>query len=130
MKLTINIDVPTLERGGQFYADVFGFSETARPHESYAVLECDGVRMGLLAKPEGSSPAPGSLDKRSYARHWTPVHIDFHVADLDETLDKLIKAGGKAEQVHRMEGYSPIAFCCDPFGNGFCILEERKAKAT
>lgn len=125
MKLTVNIDVPTIAEGAAFYGDVFGFAEVARPHESYAVLESEGVRIGLMAKAEGSSPAPGSDSTRSYARHWTPVHIDFHVSSFDATLEKIEHAGGKAEQVHRREGFPPIAFCCDAFGNGFCLAQER-----
>jgi hypothetical protein len=31
-------------------------------------------------------------------------------------------AGAKVEQVHRVAGYPPVAFCSDPFGHGFCIV--------
>jgi len=124
MKITVSIDVPTIEEGAKFFGDVFGFVETARPHPGYAVLTAGETTIGLLAKSAGSSPAKGSSDVRKYERHWTPIHVDFHVKDFDATLKKALDAGAKAEQVHRMAGYPPVAFCSDPFGHGFCIVGE------
>ena len=50
------------------------------------------------------------------------VSIDFRVDDFEASLKKALDAGAKTEQVHRMSGYPPVAFCCDPFGHGFCIV--------
>ncbi|MFO0763186.1 MAG: VOC family protein [Byssovorax sp.] len=125
MKINVSIDVPTLEEGLKFFGDAFGFVEVARPHPGYAVLSAGDVTIGLLAKPAGSSPAKGSDDVRRYERHWTPVHVDFTVDDFDATLARAIEAGARSEQVHRMAGYPPIAFCSDPFGHGFCIIGQR-----
>lgn len=124
MKISVSIDVPTIEAGAKFFGDAFGFVETARPHPGYAVLTAGETTIGLLAKPAGSSPAKGSTDVRKYERHWTPVHVDFRVNDFDATLKKALDAGAKAEQVHRVAGYPPVAFCSDPFGHGFCIVGE------
>ena len=124
MKVTVSIDVPTIEAGLKFFGDAFGFVETARPHPGYAVLTSGESTIGLLAKPAGSSPAKGSTDVRKYERHWKPVHVDFRVKDFDATLKKALDAGAKAEQVHRVAGYPPVAFCSDPFGHGFCIVGE------
>ena len=38
MKVTVSIDVPTIEEGLKFFGDVFGFEEISRPHPGYAVL--------------------------------------------------------------------------------------------
>jgi predicted enzyme related to lactoylglutathione lyase len=122
MKVTVSIDVPSIEEGLQFFGEVFGFAETARPHPGYAVLTAGESTIGLVAKPAGSRPAKGSDEVRRYERHWTPVHIDFRVEDFEATLDKALGAGAKAEQVHRVPGYPPVAFCSDPFGHGFCIV--------
>jgi hypothetical protein len=35
---------------------------------------------------------PGSDDIRRYDRHWTPVHIDFHVDDFEAVLARALKA--------------------------------------
>ena len=55
------------------------------------------------------------------------MHLDFHVDDLDAALNKAVMAGATAEQVFRNPDHGSAAFCADPFGNGFCLLE-RKSK--
>ncbi len=122
MRVTVSIDVPSIEAGVKFFGDVFGFAETSRPHPGYAVLTAGEATIGLLAKAAGTSPAKGSDDVRKYERHWTPVHIDFRVVDFEATLDKALAAGAQSEQIHRVAGYPPVAFCSDPFGHGFCIV--------
>ena len=123
--MSISIDVPSLADGMRFYGEVFGFTETSRPHEGYAILMVDGVRIGLLAKSEGTIPAQDCVEVRRYHRHWTPVHIDFNVRDFDLVLERALAAGAKCEQVHEIPGYPPVAFCSDPFGHGFCVIGTR-----
>ncbi len=122
MKVSVSIDVPTLESGIRFYGEVFGFTEVSRPHPSYSVLESGAARIGLLEKAAGTLPAKASTDVRRYERHWTPVHVDFTVEDFDSVLEKAQAYGAVCEDVHRLEGYPPVAFCSDPFGHGFCII--------
>ena len=62
---------------------------------------------------------------RRYERHWTPVHLDLHVHDLDAVLAKVRAEGGSIEDELRTQGPKPVAFCSDPFGNGFCVIGER-----
>lgn len=126
MKITVSVDVPSIEVGLKFFSEAFGFVETSRPHPGYAMISLGDSTIGLLTKPAGSKPAKGSEDVRKYERHWTPVHIDFRVEDFEGTLKKAIKAGAIAEQEHRVTGYPPVAFCCDPFGHGFCIVGTEK----
>ena len=126
MRVTVSIDVPSIEEGLKFFGAVFGFVETSRPHPGYAVLSTDEATIGLLAKPAGSSPTPASNDVRRYERHWTPVHVDFRVDDFDGTLALALANGAKSEQVHRVLGFPPVAFCSDPFGHGFCIVGSNK----
>jgi len=123
MKYSVSIDVPDLEEGLKFYRDALGLAEIARPVPTYAVLKCGDAHIGIFEKPAGSKPAQGSNDVRRYARHWTPVHIDFHVEDFDAVLAKVVKAGAICEEKHEGGGgRPPIAFCSDPFGNGFCVV--------
>ena len=128
MIVTVSIDVPSIDDGLAFFNAVFGFVESSRPHPGYATLTAGDATIGLLAKPAGSSPAVGSSDLRKYERHWTPVHIDFRVDDFDGTLERALEAGAAIEQVHRMPGYPPVAFCSDPFGHGFCIIGLNKLR--
>ena len=69
MKYTVSIDVPDHEKGVRFYADAFGFEETARPVEAYAVMRCGDAKIGLLEKAEDTLPAKGAADRRRYQRH-------------------------------------------------------------
>ncbi len=122
MKYSVSIDVPNLDEGIRFYCNAFGFAEASRPVEGYAVLKCDDCEIGLLQKRAGTKPAEGSDDSRRYERHWTPVHIDFKVEDFEEVLDSALQAGAKCEQKFEGGTHPPVAFCSDPFGNGFCII--------
>jgi predicted enzyme related to lactoylglutathione lyase len=122
MKYSVSIDVPKLEDGLRFYRDALDMVEIARPTATYAILKCGEAQIGIMEKPAGTKPAQGSEDVRRYGRHWTPVHIDFHVDDLEAVLARAVEAGAKCEQKFEMPGRPPIAFCSDPFGNGFCLV--------
>ncbi len=120
----LSIDVPNLTRGVAFYRVVFGFLETARPFPTMAILDAGTLTVCMHERAEGTSSSPGSTDTRRYRRHWTPVHLDFHVADFDAVLTSIRAEGGLVERELRTEGPRPVAFCSDPFGNGFCVLGE------
>jgi catechol 2,3-dioxygenase-like lactoylglutathione lyase family enzyme len=122
MRYSVSIDVPKLDDGLRFYRDALGLAEVGRPIATYVVLACGNSKIGLIEKPAGTSPAKGAADVRRYERHWTPVHIDFHVGDFEVFLTKAIAAGARCEEKFDIEGRPPIAFCSDPFGNGFCII--------
>ena|SRR5665213_2535595 len=122
MKYSVTVDVPQLDEGLRFYRDALGLVEVARPVATYVILECGGAQIGLIEKPAGTVPAKGSDDIRRYERHWTPVHIDFHVDNFEIALARLLKAGAKCEQKFEGGDHPAIAFCSDPFGNGFCIV--------
>ena len=122
MDYSVTIDVPKLDDGLRFYRDGLGLTEIARPIPTYAILKCGGARIGLMEKAAGTKPAKGSDDVRRYERHWTPVHIDFQVDDFEPALARALEAGALCEHKFEVPGRPPIAFCSDPFGNGFCLL--------
>ncbi len=128
MKYSASIDVPNLDEGLRFYREALGFVESSRPVEGYAVLSCGDSEIGLLEKAAGSNPAKGSDDVRHYERHWTPVHIDFYVDDFDTILANALNAGATVEQKFEGGERPPVAFCCDPFGNGFCLIGKSPGK--
>jgi predicted enzyme related to lactoylglutathione lyase len=121
----VSIDVPNLDEGLTFYESVFGFVESARPFPTMAVLDANNVTVCMHEKAAGTAPFPKGADLRRYGRHWTPVHLDLHVADFDGALERVRVSGGRIENEFRTEGPMPAAFCSDPFGNGFCIIGER-----
>lgn len=121
----VSIDVPDLAAGLRFYGSVFGFVETARPFPTMAVLDANNVTVCMHQKAGGTASSAGSADARRYERHWTPVHLDLHVHDLDAVLSRVRAEGGQVERELRTQGPKPVAFCSDPFGNGFCVIGER-----
>jgi catechol 2,3-dioxygenase-like lactoylglutathione lyase family enzyme len=122
MKYSVTIDVPQLDEGLRFYRDALGLTEVARPIPTYAILKYGDARIGLMEKSAGTKPAKGADDVRRYERHWTPVHIDFHVDDFETALANAVSAGAKCEQKFEGGARPPVAFCSDPFGHGFCII--------
>jgi predicted enzyme related to lactoylglutathione lyase len=122
-EMEICIDVPDVQKGVLFYGEAFGFAKVAEPHPGVAVLKIGEIAITLLEKPEHTKPSPNTRDLRRYDRHWTPIHVDFHVDDIRAALDKAIGAGATQEQYFESDEHGSIAFCADPFGNGFCILQ-------
>jgi predicted enzyme related to lactoylglutathione lyase len=123
---SISVDVPNLEAGVEFYAKAFGFVTAARPVPGVAVLQAGATSLCLLEKAEGTKPSPSTEDRRQYRRHWTPVHIDVHVDDLEAALARALEAGAIREQFFEDPEHGSAAFCSDPFGHGFCLLERRE----
>lgn len=121
----VSIDVPDLEQGLRFYGSVFGFSEISRPFPTMAILDANNVTVCMHEKASGTKSSSGGADERRYERHWTPVHMDLHVADLDAVLVQVRAGGGVVENEFRTEGPRSAAFCSDPFGNGFCVIGQR-----
>ena len=126
-RVSVGIDVPSLAQGVAFYCAAFDFTEKSRPMPGVAVLHGLEIDLCLLEKPTGSKPSPNTSDRRKYGRHWTPVHLDFHVEDLRAALRRIEALGGRREQVFENPQHGSAAFCSDPFGHGFCLLE-RKSK--
>jgi len=121
----ISIDVPELAAGLRFYGEVFGFVEVVRPFPTMAVLDANNVTVCMHEKAPGTKSSTGGPAERTYERHWTPVHLDVHVTDVDAVLARVRAEGGAVENELRTPGHKPVAFCSDPFGNGFCVIGER-----
>ena len=125
LEIEICVDVPDLAHGLRFYADAFGFSKVAEPYPGVAKIEAGAARITLLQKREATKPSPNAKDLRRYDRHWTPVHLDFHVDDVKTALEKALKAGATKELFFEDPQHGTAAFCADPFGNGFCLLQRK-----
>jgi predicted enzyme related to lactoylglutathione lyase len=121
MDLLVNIDVPDLARAEAFYVAAFGLTPTRRFGQGGVELSGLPVRLYLLEKAEGSVGAGD--DVRRYGRHWTPVHLDVVVDDLDAALARALNAGATLEQSARTEVWGRIALLADPFGHGLCLIQ-------
>jgi len=117
----VNIDVADLKSAVAFYADAFGL--TLKRYFGDRVAELAGwpVALFLLQKEDGSIGAGSS--RRTYERHWTPVHIDIVVADIHEAVARALRAGVIVEQDVRTTVWGKIAVIADPFGHGFCLIQ-------
>lgn len=121
MDLLVNIDVPDIERATAFYTEAFGLAVTRRLGEGAVELSGWPARLYLLQQPEGSRGAGDDL--RRYERHWTPVHLDVVVDDVEATLSRAVAAGATAETDIRTASYGRIVTLADPFGHGLCLIE-------
>jgi predicted enzyme related to lactoylglutathione lyase len=121
----VSIDVPQLDDGIRFYGSVFGFVEIARPFPTMAVLDANNLTVCMHERAGGTRSSAEGAELRRYERHWTPVHLDLHVHELDAVLSKVRAEGGAVESEFRTQGPRPVAFCSDPFGSGFCVIGER-----
>lgn len=120
-QLIVNIDVPDLAAAERFYATGFGF--TLERHlfgGRIAEMRFAGALFHILGKPDGAAFANGPT--RAYARHWTPLHLDLVVDDVDETLAKSISAGATLERSAASYDWGRIAGVADPFGHGWCLI--------
>ena len=123
-ELLANIDVDDLERGVEFYTKAFGL-RVSRYLDAFAAVELSGAssRIYLLEKANGTAPSTGSPERRNYERHWTPIHLDFVVEDLDAAVQRAQAAGAKLETQTEPQIWGRVAVMADPFGHGFCLLQ-------
>lgn len=124
MDCLINIDVADLEEAIAFYEQGIGLRLARRLFDG-TVAEMLGTSSAvyLTLKAEGTSPSPGTSQVRHYQRHWTPVHLDFVVDDLDDAVEIALAAGATLEAPPASFVWGRLAAMSDPFGNGLCFIE-------
>ena len=121
-RLLVNIDVDDLERATGFYCEALGL-EVGRRFEGWTELIGGSSPIYLLPKAAGTPVSPKTSDTRHYRRHWTPVHLDFVVDDIERSLARAMAAGASVESGITTHAYGRLALLADPFGNGFCLLQ-------
>ena len=123
MKLIVNIDVPALEPAIRFYTEALGLTHTRTFDDDVAELRGASSTVYLLQKARGTQAVHQPVVERDYQRHWTPVHFDLVVPDVDAAARRAIAAGAHQETGHvDWRGSRCVSFC-DPFGHGFCFIE-------
>jgi predicted enzyme related to lactoylglutathione lyase len=121
MSVLINIDVPDLQAATEFYTTAFGLNVGRRFGTDALELLGWPSPVYLLRKDAGTIGA--STQPRTYERHWTPVHLDVVVGDIDAAVVRAVKAGARLEHAPQPALYGKIAMLADPFGHGLCLIE-------
>ena len=122
-RISVSIDVSNLKQAETFYVDALGCKKVRDHDQGMSVLAAQNCDIYLQEKQPGTKPTPSSEVVRDYKRHWTPVHLDFLTPDIDSVVEKILKFGGRHEGGESGD-WGSIAFCADPFGNGFCVINE------
>ena len=119
MNVLINLDVDDLDKAVEFYQRAFEL-RVGRRFEGVVEMLGSSAPIYLLAKAAGSA-TPNAT--RTYDRHWTPVHLDFVVDDIDAGVAKAVAAGAVLEQPIATQRWGRLALMADPFGHGFCFVQ-------
>lgn len=122
MDILVNIDVDDLAKAVSFYERAADLRVGRRfgPHGVEMLGASSPIY--LLAKAEGSKASIASEDRRRYARHWTPVHLDFVVNDIEAAVSRAKEAGATLEGEIETRRWGRIAHMADPFGHGLCFV--------
>ena len=121
MNLLLNIDVPDLPAAERFYGEAFGLRRGRRfGNDALEMLGAEAA-IYLLHKMAGTPVAEASM--RDYTRHWSPLHGDVVVEDLDAALIRAVAAGAIQEGAVREAGWGRIVQLADPFGHGWCLVQ-------
>ena len=122
-RMLVNVDVEDLERGVRFYTRAFGLS-IGRRFGPHAVELLGGeAPLYLLVKKTAKEPFAGAGPIRTYQRHWTPVHLDFAVDDVEAAVRQALEAGATQEGAIQDHKWGRMALMADPFGHGFCLIQ-------
>lgn len=92
----VNLDVPDLAAAETFYTEAFGLRIGRRLGPEAVELLGEPTLLYLLQNEAGSI-ATEDGDVRDYERHWTPLHLDWVVDDIDAALARAVAAGATLE---------------------------------
>ena len=121
-ELLVNIDVEDLEKGVAFYTRAFELRVSRRFGGEAAELSGAGTMIYLLVKKSGTPSSITTKQQRDYGRHWTPVHLDFVVDDVDAAMHQALEAGATVEGEVETHKWGTIVHLADPFGHGICLI--------
>jgi|SRR5581483_109838 len=123
MQILINVDVDDLDKATDFYQSAFGLKVGRRFGADGIEMVGSSAPIYLLGKAAGSAAYDTDSVRRSYARHWTPVHFDFVVEDIDSAVRQAVAAGAQLEGAVSTHAWGRLAPMVDPFGHGFCFVQ-------
>jgi predicted enzyme related to lactoylglutathione lyase len=122
VNLLVNLDVDDLDKAVNFYSSVFGLT-VGRRLGDVGLEMLGGSSPIYLLERSATAPAETSSQARTYQRHWTPVHLDFVVDELEPVVERAVLAGALLEKPIQVFGWGKLALMADPFGHGFCVVQ-------
>jgi predicted enzyme related to lactoylglutathione lyase len=123
MQLLVNLDVDDLEKAILFYGSAFELKVGRRFGSSGVEMLGSSAPIYLLVKSPGTPASDTTSQRRSYERHWTPVHLDFVVENIESAVQKTIAIGARLEKPVATHKWGKLALMADPFGHGFCFVQ-------
>jgi predicted enzyme related to lactoylglutathione lyase len=123
MDLLVNLDVDDLEKAARFYGSALGLTVGRRFGAVALELLGASAPIYLLFKPAGTPAWETASQRRTYERHWTPVHLDFVVDDIDAAVQRAVSAGARLERPTAAHNWGKLALMSDPYGHGFCLVQ-------
>ena len=118
MRLEICIDVDDVDRAVEFYGRGLGL-ELVEHHPDWAQAKLGEQTFWIM----GVTPGPDGPISRDYRRHWTPIHLDFVVDDIDAAVERALAAGGRLDrEITRNPRRADLANLSDPAGNGIDLV--------
>src|SRR5262245_33137690 len=123
MNVLVNIDVDDLAEAIRFYGSAFGLKVGRRFGDIGVEMLGYPVPIYLLLKRQATPAAATTGQRRTYERHWTPVHLDFVVEDIDVAVQRAVAAGARLEEAIATQEWGKLALMADPFGHGFCLVQ-------
>jgi predicted enzyme related to lactoylglutathione lyase len=121
--LLVNLDVDDLSKAIAFYSAVFDLRVGRRVGAAAVEMLGSSAPIYLLAKAAGTPVSSATTERRSYERHWTPVHLDFVVDDVESAVRKALVGGALLEGPIATHKWGRLALMADPFGHGFCFVQ-------
>jgi predicted enzyme related to lactoylglutathione lyase len=117
MEFSICIDVDDVDRAVVFYGRGLGLT-VVEAHPDWAHVKLGAQTFWIMKSAAG---AQGQIS-RDFRRHWTPVHLDFTVDDIEAAVKRAIDAGGKLEGKVQHGAKGSLANMVDPSGNGVDLV--------
>jgi predicted enzyme related to lactoylglutathione lyase len=102
LRIIINIDVPEIEAAVRFYTAALGLAHTRTLDDDTAELTGAAATIYLLRKDPGSAAVQAPPVTREYQRHWTPVHFDLVVDDVDAAAERAGCGREAGDRAHRL----------------------------
>jgi predicted enzyme related to lactoylglutathione lyase len=123
MNYLVNIDVDNLDKAISFYTAAFGLKIGRRFGTFGVEMLGSSAPIYLLVKAPETPASDTTPQLRSYERHWTPVHLDFVVEEIEPAVENAVSAGGRLEKPVITHNWGKLALMADPFGHGFCFVQ-------